>query len=98
MATSAITGAGLRDLKKLLLECARRGAAGAGAQPEPLPASCRDLPDSPAAGPFQRAIRGTGGVAGARVRGALDQLGEMVGAIYTDDLLDRIFSRFCIGK
>ena len=32
------------------------------------------------------------------LRSALDQLGEMVGAIYTDDLLDRIFSRFCIGK
>lgn len=32
------------------------------------------------------------------VRGALDQLGELVGAVYTDDLLDRIFSRFCIGK
>lgn len=32
------------------------------------------------------------------LRGALDQLGEMTGAIYTDDLLDRIFSRFCIGK
>ena len=29
---------------------------------------------------------------------ALDQLGEMTGAIYTNDLLDRIFSRFCIGK
>ncbi len=32
------------------------------------------------------------------IRGALDQLGEMVGAVYTNDLLDRIFSRFCIGK
>jgi tRNA modification GTPase len=32
------------------------------------------------------------------LRGALDQLGEIVGAVYTDDLLDRIFSRFCIGK
>lgn len=32
------------------------------------------------------------------LRGALDELGEMVGAVYTDDLLDRIFSRFCIGK
>ena len=29
---------------------------------------------------------------------ALDQLGEMTGAVYTNDLLDRIFSRFCIGK
>ena len=32
------------------------------------------------------------------LRLALDQIGEMAGAVYTDDLLDRIFSRFCIGK
>jgi tRNA modification GTPase len=32
------------------------------------------------------------------LRGALEQLGEMAGAVYSDDLLDRIFSRFCIGK
>ena len=32
------------------------------------------------------------------LREALHQLGEMVGAVYTDDLLDRVFSRFCIGK
>ncbi|MEZ6048015.1 MAG: GTPase [Planctomycetaceae bacterium] len=29
---------------------------------------------------------------------AIDHLGEIVGAVYTDDLLDRIFSKFCIGK
>jgi len=32
------------------------------------------------------------------LRQALDQIGEMAGAVYTNDLLDRIFSRFCIGK
>jgi tRNA modification GTPase len=32
------------------------------------------------------------------LREALAQLGQMVGAVYTEDLLDRIFSRFCIGK
>ena len=37
-------------------------------------------------------------LAASALRGALDQLGEMTGAIYTNDLLDRIFSRFCIGK
>ncbi len=37
-------------------------------------------------------------VVALELRGALDQLGEMTGAVYTDDLLDRIFSRFCIGK
>jgi tRNA modification GTPase len=34
----------------------------------------------------------------SEVRGALDDLGRVVGAVYTDDVLDRIFSRFCIGK
>lgn len=32
------------------------------------------------------------------IRDALDALGTIVGAIYTEDLLDRVFSRFCIGK
>jgi tRNA modification GTPase len=32
------------------------------------------------------------------LREALEELGAMAGAVYTDDLLDRIFSRFCIGK
>ena len=35
---------------------------------------------------------------GLELRETLHQLGEMVGAVYTDDLLDRIFSRFCLGK
>jgi tRNA modification GTPase len=34
----------------------------------------------------------------AELRAALDELGLIVGATYTDDILDRIFSRFCIGK
>ncbi|MEM7316318.1 MAG: hypothetical protein AAF497_24565, partial [Planctomycetota bacterium] len=34
----------------------------------------------------------------AEIRTALDQLGQVVGAVYTDDVLDRVFSRFCIGK
>lgn len=34
----------------------------------------------------------------AELRLALDEVGAMVGAVYTDDILDRVFSRFCIGK
>ncbi|RIK73165.1 MAG: tRNA uridine-5-carboxymethylaminomethyl(34) synthesis GTPase MnmE [Planctomycetota bacterium] len=34
----------------------------------------------------------------AELRAALDGLGEVVGAICADDVLDRVFSRFCIGK
>ena len=32
------------------------------------------------------------------LREALDRLGVILGAIYTDDILDRVFSKFCIGK
>ncbi len=32
------------------------------------------------------------------LRESLDHLGHIVGAVYTDDILDRIFSKFCIGK
>lgn len=34
----------------------------------------------------------------AEIRGALAALGTVVGTVYTDDLLDRIFGKFCIGK
>jgi tRNA modification GTPase len=34
----------------------------------------------------------------AEIRVALDELGKVLGDVYTDDLLDRIFGRFCIGK
>jgi len=34
----------------------------------------------------------------ADLRCALDQLGSILGVIYTDDVLDRVFSKFCIGK
>jgi tRNA modification GTPase len=34
----------------------------------------------------------------AEIRTALTELGKVVGTVYTEDVLDRIFSRFCIGK
>ena len=37
-------------------------------------------------------------LAAAEIRVALDELGKVAGAVYTEDVLDRIFSRFCIGK
>ena len=32
------------------------------------------------------------------IRAALDNLGMLVGEVYTEDILDKIFSKFCIGK
>ncbi len=34
----------------------------------------------------------------AEIRMALEELGRVVGSVYTDDVLERIFSRFCVGK
>lgn len=40
----------------------------------------------------------TGDFIAIDIRKALHHLGEITGEIHTDDLLDSIFSRFCIGK
>ncbi len=32
------------------------------------------------------------------IRAGLDSLGLVIGATYTDDILNRIFDDFCIGK
>ena len=37
-------------------------------------------------------------VVAAEIRQALEGLGHVVGTIYTDDILDLVFGRFCIGK
>ena len=34
----------------------------------------------------------------AELRIGANHLGEVTGAVYTDDILDRVFGRFCIGK
>jgi len=34
----------------------------------------------------------------AELRLSLSELGQIAGVVYTDDVLDRVFSRFCIGK
>lgn len=34
----------------------------------------------------------------AELRVVAQSLGEVTGAVYTDDILDRVFGRFCIGK
>lgn len=34
----------------------------------------------------------------AEIRQSLESLGQVAGAVYTDDILDLVFGRFCIGK
>jgi tRNA modification GTPase len=97
--TSAATGAGLDALRALL---ARRAQVIARPAMAPSVSRCRYH----VAACLKRLRRAHQMVlfgeppelVALELRGALDELGEMVGAVYTDDLLDRIFSRFCIGK
>jgi tRNA modification GTPase len=99
LATSAVTGQGLEQLRQLLEEKARSR------RPPTLAPSlsrCRHHLDA-CRGHLRRAHalvldEEPAELLALELRGALDQLGEMVGAVYSDDLLDRIFSRFCIGK
>jgi tRNA modification GTPase len=98
-ATSAVTGAGLDVLRALLAERARGRSEPALA---PSWSRCRAHVEG-CLGHLRRAhaivlFEDPPELLALELRGALEQLGEMVGAVYTDDLLDRIFSRFCIGK
>ncbi len=99
LATSAVRGTGLDALRSLLAERARHHK-----QPALVPtlSRCRHHVES-----CLEQLRRAHGIVlfeeppellALELRGALEQLGEMVGTVYTDDLLDRIFSRFCIGK
>jgi tRNA modification GTPase len=99
LATSTITGEGLPALLSLLEEKAR-----AQAQPALAPSLSRCRHHVEACLQHLRQAHhhvleeSPPEILALELREALEQLGAMAGAVYTDDLLDRIFSRFCIGK
>lgn len=90
---------GLRELRSALLQAARTRQESALATSL---ARCRGHAD--AALNHLRAAHhltleeGPPELTAMEVRLALEALGHVAGTVYTDDLLDRIFSRFCIGK
>jgi len=98
-ATSALTGEGLPELKALLAERARAHMRPALA---PSLSRCRHhverCLDCLRRAHAEVLEEDPPELVALELRSALEELGEMVGAVYTDDLLDRIFSRFCIGK
>jgi tRNA modification GTPase len=98
-ATSAKTGRGIAEFRRILADQASRASSPSLA---PSLSRCRHHVEK-GLSHLRSAHRAVlfdepGEILALELRLALDQLGEMVGAIYTDDLLDRIFSRFCIGK
>jgi len=99
--TSSVTGEGIARLRERIAEavlaCGPPGEVVAGTAVrcrESLRLAAQSLHR---AGEACRLTVGEELVA-AEVRAALEELGMTVGAVYTEDVLDRIFSRFCIGK
>ena len=99
LAVSGVTGAGVEKLRKTLTQLA--GESGA----DPMSASlsrCRHHVDACLLhlrqGHYLVLEEQPAELLALEIRLALEELGAMVGAVYTEDLLDRVFSRFCIGK
>jgi tRNA modification GTPase len=99
--TSAATGEGLDRLRGAIAAALRAGDS-EGDLPASTAARCRES--------LLGAIQSLRAAASAlelgageelvafELRLALDELGKVLGVVVTDDILDRIFRRFCIGK
>ena len=98
--TSAKTGVGIGELKQrvreLLLQI-ERTSDDASSATRCLDSIRRAREGIAAALQLARGRHGEELVA-AELHAVLEELGKIVGTIYTDDILDRIFRRFCIGK
>ena len=100
--TSALTGEGLERLKSMLAETVREGKINATTVVPVLNVRQKDA--------FRRLLQSVQqAMELARnnesyefialdLRTAVDTLGEVVGEVTTEDILDKIFSEFCIGK
>lgn len=101
VATSAVTGAGVAALRSAIAGVLRAGDSETNL-PAGTAARCRgSLLGAGAA--LRSAAESLAAGAGDElvafdVRLAAEELGKVVGAVVTDDILDRIFRRFCIGK
>src|SRR5262249_32007403 len=99
LATSAARGRGLAEVRRLLAARMRERAG-----PVLAPSARRCKHHVAACLEHLRRAHGVvleqepAEILALELREALEELGQMVGAVYTDDLLDRVFSRFCVGK
>jgi tRNA modification GTPase len=101
LSTSAQGGVGLRELGHAIAAALRQQLA-EGDLAATTGARCRDNLGRAAEALQSAAIaarRGDGHeLVAIDIRQAVDELGRVVGAVVTDDILDRVFERFCIGK
>ena len=102
IATSAVTGQGIEELRAALVRAVEGGSVDRQAAGPVLTARHRSALEAAAAA-LARAGRvarrgGAGELAAASLREALESLAAIVGERAGPDVLDLVFSRFCIGK
>jgi tRNA modification GTPase len=103
LAVSARTGAGLSELRAALAELAYTSLARQG-DVEPIVTRARHraaLERALAECRTFRQGRATGlepAVAATHLRATANALEDLIGLVTTDDVLDRVFSSFCVGK
>jgi tRNA modification GTPase len=104
IAVSAHSGQGLRELLALV-EQRLSNRLGAPALDAPGLTRARHQAAVSAAGAELRAFGAAwreealpASVAAIHVRAAADALGELIGVVQVDDVLDAVFGRFCVGK
>jgi tRNA modification GTPase len=102
VATSSVTGQGLDDLRQAIACKLQALAAERGEAVASTAARCAEsLRQAALAVDRARELAVSGRdeeLVAAELRLCLGELGQIAGVVYTDDILDRIFSRFCIGK
>ena len=95
---SAVTGEGLPELRAAIAarleQLAAKGGEANGADVTTRQKEQLEI----AAAAFARADAADLVVAANEMRTAAEALGRILGKVYSDDLLDSIFSRFCVGK
>jgi len=97
---SAKTGEGLEELKRTIVAKLEQRLGEIDADPDPSADRLSALHDAHAAlsvlhsSPFASDLV----LAGNVLRQAAERLGTLVGAVYSTDFLDNLFSRFCVGK
>jgi tRNA modification GTPase len=100
---SAETGAGLAELRGVLAEVGFSKLAGQG-EVEPLitrerhRAALRRALEEVEAFAAARKAGLEGAVAATHLRSAVSALEDVIGLVTTEDVLDRVFARFCVGK
>jgi tRNA modification GTPase len=99
---SAATGVGLDRLRQSIAQELIAAQAARGDVVGATAVRCRDslrrAEDALAEAHRVASSRRGDELVAAELREAINELGRVAGVVYTDDILDRIFSRFCIGK